>query len=288
MKKMLRRCLTVGFVLVSAGTCFAELPKVVADAMSAAPALDGKIDDWAGVSPVTVTVKPAREGDEKAFQGTVDLQLRAAVNGDMIYVLAQWPDSSKDDTHKTLTWNVEKDGYEEGKDREDRLALNFPISGDFTACMLSGKTFVADVWHWKAYRSQSVGVVEDQSNIFSVDKQEKAKEHPTKDGKMIWVARPSDPGTSLVTSQKPIDNIGDVVPQYLPAKEVSGSKADIKSAAVWADGMWTVEMGRKLDTGHSKEDTVFEHGKTYAAGAAVFDHTGDDHHSFGEWILEIK
>lgn len=286
--KLWRHCLTAGLVLMSTGTCFAEAPKVVAEAISAAPTLDGKVDEWAGIAPVTVTVVPAVEGDAKAFQGEVDLQLRAAVNGDMIYILAQWADSTKDDTHKTLTWNKEKDGYEEGKDREDRLALNFSISGDYTACMLSGKTFVADVWHWKAYRSQSVGVVEDQSNIFSVDKLEKAKEHPTKDGKKIWVARPSDPGMDLVTSQKPIDNIGDVIPQYLPAKEVSGSKADIKSAAVWADGKWTVEMSRKLDTGHPKEDTTFEHGKSYAAGAAVFDHTGDDHHSFGEWILEIK
>lgn len=288
MKKMLRRCLTVGLVLMSAGTCYAEAPIVVADAIGAAPTLDGKIDDWSSVTPVIIKVVPANDGDPKAFQGTLDLELRAAVNGDMIYVVAQWPDSTKDVTHKTLTWNVEKDGYEEGKDREDRLSLNFPISGDFTSCMLSGKTFVADLWHWKAYRSQSVGVVEDQSNIMSMEKLEKAKEHPTRDGKKIWLARPSDPGTPLVTSQKPIDNIGDVIPQYLPATEVSGSKADIKSAAIWADGKWTVEMSRKLNTGNPKEDTVFEHGKSYAAGAAVFDHTGDDHHSVGDWTLEIK
>ena len=286
--KRWRHCLTVGLVIMSAGTCFAAAPKVVADALGAPPTLDGKADEWSAIAPVTVRVEPATAGDPKAFQGTVDLQLRAAVNGDMIYILAQWPDSTKDDTHKTLTWNKEKDGYEEGKDREDRLALNFPISGDFTACMLSGKTFVSDVWHWKAYRSQVVGVAEDQSNILSGDKLEKANEHPTRDGKKIWVARPSDSGPDLVTSQKPIDNIGDVVPQYLPAKEVSGSKADIKSAAVWADGKWTLEMSRRLDTGNSKEDTAFEHGKTYAAGAAVFDHTGDDHHSFGEWTLEVK
>lgn len=286
--KLWRHCLTAGLVIMSAGTCLAEAPKVVADAMSAAPKLDGKADDWASIAPVTVKVVPAKEGDDKAYQGTIDLQLRAGVNGDMIYILAQWPDATKDDTHKTLTWSKEKDAYEEGKDREDRLALNFPISGDFTTCMLSGKAFVADVWHWKAYRSQSVGLVEDQSNILSFDKLEKAKEHPTKDGKKIWLARPSDPGPDLVTSQKPIDKTADTIPQYLPAKEVSGSKADIKSAAVWADGKWTLEMARKLDTGNSKEDTAFAHGKSYAAGAAVYDHTGDDHHSIGDWILEVK
>lgn len=285
--KMWRHCLTAGLVIMSAGTCLAEGPTVVAEVMSAAPTLDGKADEWKAIAPVTVKVTPANDGDEKAFQGAVDVELRAATNGDMIYILAQWPDKTQDITHKTLTWNKEKDAYEEGKDREDRLALDFAISGDFTACMLSGKTFVADVWHWKSVRSQSVGRAEDQSHIFSADKIEKAKEHPTRDGKKIWVARPADAGTPLVTSQKPIDNIGDVIPQYLPAKEVSGSIADIKAAAVWADGKWTVEMSRKLDTGN-KDDVAFAHGKTYAAGAAVFDHTGDDHHSIGAWNLEVK
>jgi len=287
MKKMLRYGLALGLVALNAGTCLAEGPKLVAEPMATAPTLDGKADEWKAVTPITVKVVPATAGDEKAFQGNVDLELKAATNGDMIYILAQWADKTKDDTHKTLTWNKEKDGYEEGKDREDRMALDFPISGDFTACMLSGKTFVADVWHWKAYRSQIVGLAEDQSHIFSADKLEKAKEHPTRDGKKIWVARPADTGTPLVSSQKPIDNIGDVIPQYLPNKAISGSIADIKSAAVWADGKWTVEMSRKLSTSN-KDDVAFAHGKTYAAGAAVFDHTGDDHHSFGEWSLEIK
>ena len=286
--KMWRHCLTAGLVIMSATTCFAEAPKVVAGAMGAAPILDGKIDEWSAIAPVKIKVEPAEgAADAKAFQGTLDLELRAAVSGDMIYFLAQWPDSTKDATHKTLTWSKEKDGYEEGKDLEDRLALTFPMGGDFTACMLSGKTFQADMWHWKAYRSQSAGVMEDQMTIVSFDKLEKAKEHPTKDGKKVWLARPSDAGTKLISSQKPVDNIGDTVPQYLPAKEISGSIADIKSAAVYADGKWTVEIGRKLDTGN-KDDVAFAHGKSYAAGSAVFDHTGDDHHSTGDWTLEVK
>lgn len=287
MKKWIH-CVTAGLVVMSAATCYAEGPKVVADAMATAPILDGKASEWAAVKPVTVKVAPAEgAADAKAFQGEVDVQLRAAVSGDMIYMLIEWPDKTKDDTHKTLTWSKDKDGYEEGKDREDRLAMTFPMDGDFTACMLSGKTFKADMWHWKAYRSQVVGLMEDQMTIISLDKLEKAKEHATKDGKKIWMARPADAGPDLVTSQKPIDNIGDTVPQYLPAKEVSGSRADIKSAAVWADGKWTLEIARKLNTGN-KDDVAFEHGKSYAAGLAVFDHTGDDHHSTGDWALEVK
>lgn len=285
--KLLKSCLLAGVMVYAAGNCWAEGPTLKTGSLAGAPTLDGKADEWGGVNGVTVKVSPANAGDPKAFQGDVDVQLKAAVSGDMIYFLAQWPDSTHDHTHKTLTWDKEKDGYVEGKDREDRLVLKFDMGGDFTSCMLSGKEYKADVWHWKAYRSQAAGIAHDKSHIFSFDKLPKAKQHPTRDGKEIWVARPSDPGDDLYTSQKPIDNIGETVPRYLPNLNVSGSVADVKSAATWSAGVWTLEMSRKLNTGHVDEDVVFEKGKSYKAGAAVFDHTGDDHHSVGGWTLEI-
>lgn len=283
----LKTYLVAGIVLLTAGTCWAAGPKLTTGSLSTAPTLDGKADEWSGVSGVKVKVTPANEGDEKAYQGEVEVDLKAAINGDMIYFLAQWPDPTKDDTHKNLTWDKEKDGYVEGKDREDRMVLKFDMGGDFTACMLSGKAYESDVWHWKAYRSQSAGIVHDKMHIMSFEKIPKAKKHPTRDGKEIWIARPSDAGDEMYKSQKPLDNIGDVIPRYVPNKSVSGSIADIKSEATWANGVWTLEMARKLDTGNA-DDVKFEKGKTYEAGAAVFDHTGDDHHSVGAWSLEVK
>ena len=283
----LKSLFAAGLVVLTAGSCWASAgPKVVAKAMATAPTLDGKSDDWSGVAPVKVKVTPANSGDAKAYQGTVDVELRAAVNGDSIYFLAQWPDATKSDSHKTLTWSEEKDGYVEGKDREDRLVLKFDMGGDFTSCMLSGNEYKADVWHWKAFRSQSAGVAHDKMHIMSFSKLPKAKKHVAHNGKEIWIARPGDKGSKLYKSQKPIDNIGAVVPRYLVNKNASGSVADVKTAATWADGVWTLEIARKLNTGHD-DDVVFEKGKTYAAGAAVFDHTGDDHHSTGPWTLEI-
>lgn len=284
--KLLKSCLVAGLVISAAGNCWADGPTLKVGSMASAPTLDGKADEWGGVDAVTVHVTAANPGDPKAYQGDVDVQLKAAINGDMIYVLAQWPDSTKDDTHKMLVWNKEKDAYEEGSDREDRFVLKFDMGGDFTACMLSGKEYKADVWHWKAYRSQAAGLAHDKMHIFSFEKLPKAKQHPTRDGKEIWIARPSDEGDSLYKSQKPIDNIGEKVPRYIPNENVTGSVADVKSQAVWSDGMWTLEMSRKLDTGHD-DDVKFEKGKTYKAGAAVFDHTGDDHHSVGGWTMEI-
>ena len=285
--RLVKSVMIAGLVAFTAGSSWAAGPTVVADAMGSAPTLDGMADEWAGVTGATVKVMPANDGDAKAYQGAVDVQIKAAVNGDMIYVLAQWPDSTKSDTHKTLTWSAEKDGYVEGKDREDRIALKFDMGGEFTACMLTGKEYKADVWHWKAYRSQSAGVAHDKMHVISFEKLKKSKLHPTRDGKEIYVQRPGDKGDKLYKSQKPIDNIGAVVPRYLPNMSATGSVADVKAASSWKDGMWTLELARKLDTGNP-DDVVLAKGKTYNAGAAVFDHTGDDHHSTGAWALEIK
>nr|MBF0223075.1 hypothetical protein [Desulfobulbaceae bacterium] len=283
----LKTYLVAGIVLLTAGTSWAAAPQLTTGALGAAPTLDGKADEWSGISGVKIKVSPSTPGDAKAYQGEVEVDLKAAINGDMIYFLAQWPDSTKSDTHKQLTWDKEKDGYVEGEDREDRFVLNFDMGGDFSSCMLSGKAYQADIWHWKAYRSQSAGIAHDKMHIMSFEKIPKAKKHPTRDGKEIWIARPSDAGDDMYKSQKPLDNIGDVIPRYVPNKAVSGSIADIKTEAIWADGVWTLEMARKLDTGNA-DDVKFEKGKSYAANVAVFDHTGDDHHSVGAWTLEVK
>lgn len=272
---------------MTAVTALAEEPEVIAKSITKAPTLDGKADDWDGVSSTSIDVTAADENDEKNYTGDIAVSLKAAVNGDKIYFLAQWPDSTHDATHKTLHWNAEKDGYEEGKDSEDRLALNFPMSGDFNFCMLNGTEFKADVWHWKAYRSQQAGIFHDKTHVMSFTQLPKAKKHVAHNGKEIWILRPSDQGDKLYKSQRLIDKKGETEPRYLVNKNVSGSIADVRSEAVWADGKWTVEFTRKLNTGYD-DDIVFEHGKSYSAGLAVFNHTGDNHHSDGPFVLKIE
>ena len=261
--------------------------QLTAKAAAAAPTLDGKADDWKDVAPIKVKVVPARDKDAKNYTGTIEVDLRAVTHGENIYFLAEWPDKTKDAEHKTLQWDKEKDGYVETKVREDRFVLRFDMGGDFEVCMLSGTAYKVDVWHWKAYRSQTVGVAHDKSHTFSTKEIPLAKKHKSLSGKDVWVARPSDAGDSLYKSQRPIDNIGDRVPRYLPNKAAKGSVVDVKSAAVWADGKWTLELCRKLDTGND-DDVKFEKGKTYRSGLAAFDHTGDDHHSTGSFALTLE
>lgn len=287
MKKMYLSLLAAAMMIgIGMNEAQAAGPTVVVGTMAAAPVVDGKADDWAGVTGAKVKVNPGTDGDGQNFTGTIDVDIKAAIHGDSMYMLVQWPDDTKDDTHKSLIWNKEKDAYDTGDDMEDRLALTFAMEGDFMGCMLAGTPYTSDMWHWKAYRSGSVGLAHDKMHIIAFEQMPKAKKHMGKNGKELWIARPSDGGDELYSSQRPLDNIGDKVPKYLVNAEAKGSVADVKTAASWADGKWTLEIVRKLDTGHD-DDVKFEKGKSYSSGVAAFNHAGDDHHSIGGFTLEI-
>jgi hypothetical protein len=61
----------------------------------------------------------------------------------------------------------------------------------------------------------------------------------------------------------------------------TGSRGDIEGRAVWKDGMWTLEIKRKLVTAgeNAKEqDVQFDDlKKTYYFGVSVFDNTQINH-----------
>lgn len=288
MKKCYPSLLAAALLLTCGATAFAadDVPTVTAKE-GAAPTLDGDASDWASLPATVVKVHANQPGDTANDTDAIDVELKSVVSGDTIYFLAQWPDATKDDTHKTLIWNKEKETYDTGDDEEDRISFSFTMEGDYRYCMLAGTDYKADAWQWKAYRSGSVGLIHDKMHIVSAKELPKAKKHTASNGKDIWLDRPNDAGEKLYTSQRPIDYIGDRVPKYLVNANATGSIADVKAKGVWADNRWTVEIARKLDTGHD-DDIKFEKGKTIKAGIAVFNHASNDNHSIAGWKLAIE
>lgn len=141
--------------------------------------------------------------------------------------------------------------------------------------MLSGEPGVWDVWQWKATRTNPQGYAMDRAHRYTSEKPEgKAKSHTAKNGKTIWIARPEDAGDTVEKKQPaPKEHEGDRVPQYLPGVP-SGSAADVRAKGTWADGWWTVEFERGLDTGHP-DDTTFDPKRSYRIAVAAHDRTGD-------------
>lgn len=253
----------------------ADAPRVVAVKISAAPSLDGKADDaaWQSAKLVEIVAK----GVMPKTRGTSsNVAVRAAYSDTHLYVLVQWTDATKSDTgHKTWVWDATKSAYTEDADREDALSVAFEHTGPFTADMLSGEDATWDVWHWKAFRTNPQGFAMDRSHrYFKAQPTAKSNKHPAKTGEDVWISRPEDAGDTVEKRPAaPPKNKGSRVPQYLGGTP-TGSAADIRAKGAWADGKWTLEFARKLDTG-SPDDTRFDIARVYKFAVGVHNDTGD-------------
>lgn len=252
-----------------------QVPRLESLAVGEAPNLDGRADDsvWRDARPVEV---PARVVWPQPEDRSVPVAIKSVRTGGRIYFLVRWKDESKDDAyHKPWIWNAEKKTYEEGPDREDMFALAFEQTGVFSGHMLSGDPAVWDVWHWKATRTNPQGHAMDKTHRYTPEKPAgKANSYPALNGKTMWIARPEDAGDTVEKKQPaPKEHQGKRIPQYLPGTP-GGSAADVRAKGAWSDGWWTLELERKLDTGHP-DDTAFDTSKTYRMAVSVHDHTGD-------------
>ncbi len=69
--------------------------------------------------------------------------------------------------------------------------------------------------------------------------------------------------------------VGTVIPAVLIEGEYAGSRADVAGAATWADGHWTLEVTRAIDTGDADKDLVLTDG--LYLWVAVFDRNQTRH-----------
>lgn len=248
--------------------------------LKSAPTLDGSDSDWSAVSAATLPLK----NDKPDGRSNVEsISIKAGVFGDKVYFLLQWKDDSEDNQHKPYTWDAAKNKYIKGTQQEDRVALQFVMSGDYDVNWLSGNTFTADTWHWKAARSNPAGIAQDKRTIIGKVAAKKAFKGTAADGSTIYIKRPSDAGDKLYKTQRYKKKESDVMPKYIVNKNPTGSIADVKAKAIWGNGMWTLELSRKLNTGNS-DDVVFQSGRALKGGIAVFNHSGNDDHNHSETI----
>jgi YVTN family beta-propeller protein len=269
--------LAVGAVLNEAGQAHDEAhsPRLESFPVAEGPNIDGQADDpaWAGARSLETTASIVWPEPEDRI---VPVVIKSVHTKTHIYFLLRWKDETKNDvSHKPWVWNAGKKTYEEGPEREDMAALAFEHTGVFSADMLSGDPAVWDVWHWKATRTNPQGHAMDKAHHYTLQKPAwKAKSYPARNGKTIWIARPEDEGETLEKKQPaPTAYQEDRVRQYLPGTP-SGSAADVRAKGAWSDGWWTLELERRLDTGHP-DDTAFDTSRTYRMAVSVHDHRGD-------------
>jgi hypothetical protein len=191
---------------------------------------------------------------------------------------------------------------------------NFESAGCFAACHAGensdvkpyGNKYTAaegelgDIWHWKSVRN--LNQVDDQyldSTQWSAETPSAGRHGDPKDGGGYINNKTEDgsqplfmspdggskdgaPGYILDSEKVDFDDslfeAGDLVAGIYKA-QFTGDRGDLSAGWVYADGVWTVEIGRKLVTG-SEYDVQFDDlAGTYNFGVATFDNA-QVRHSF--------
>jgi hypothetical protein len=244
--------------------------------LAAQPTVDGMSADWATITATTVPLT-----------GSLDLKkvdLKTAVFKDNVYFLLQWQDTTKDEHHKPYIWNDKKKKYDKGSQKEDRLAIQFAMTGEYSANWFSGKPFTADTWHWKSARTNPLGLAQDKMTVVLTDKVKKAYKKTLPSGTTIYIQRPADKGSRLYKTKRYRKKDKDIMPKYVMVDKATGSIADVKAKGVWANNQWTLEMQRQLNTGNA-DDAIFTKGQAIKGAIAVFDRSGDENHNISDTLV---
>jgi len=215
-------------------------------------------------------------------------------------------------------------GGDDNKYYEDKFAQiwninspGFETTGCFATCHAgeAGKAYgnkytanpgeMADIWHAKLVRTNPSGYIDDQyvdSTRYDKDKAPDA-------------GRKSDPGLvpyytninaannspNYTSADQPAPPYWIIDAEKQPFKDTykandeiaviitrppDGDRADIKARAVYDDGKWTMEYGRKLTTGSQYDVQFSDMKKEYSFGTAIFD-GAQVRHSFETGVSKL-
>lgn len=229
------------------------------------PNIDCLADDGVWANAPAATTRDAKAG--------IPIELRTVHTEDSIFFLVVFPDSTENRHHKRLIWNDDLKAYRSGPTREDSFVFKWSMEPLPIDLSLSGETpYKADVWYWKAKRTDPVGYADDKYHLYGKTKTKEAKALRSRSGQQMYLARLSDEGQSAYASQSYPQRLEREMPRY-QNREPKGSRADIRAKGCWKDGHWTIEFARRLKTGNS-DDVQFELDRSYQFGVSRFEIAG--------------
>ncbi len=230
--------------------------------VSKAPVIDGKVDSiWERAMPIRVKDRRVNK----------TIELRALYTDKEIFILARYPDKREDRMHKPWVWDKELKAYRIGPQREDTFVIKWNMEPrEVDLSNFADNDYRADVWYWKAFRTDPLGHADDKMHILSSERGRKAQKVKSKSGKVRYLHRLGDEGRGCYKRKVVTSYQGDVVPSYQHTQP-TGSRADVKAKGLWKDGYWSIEFSRALNTGH-KDDVSFDpaSGKRYLFGVSIY------------------
>ncbi|MDO8727584.1 MAG: ethylbenzene dehydrogenase-related protein [Candidatus Methanoperedens sp.] len=167
---------------------------------------------------------------------------------------------------------------------------------DFGNKYTSNPGEMADIWHMKLVRTNPSGYLDEQyldSTRFNITTAADAGRHSDPGGSpysdninaakkapnYTSADQPAPPYWILDDQKQPFkdtykanDEIAGIV-----VKPPTGDRADIKGKAIYKDGTWTLEYGRKINTGSQYDVQFADMKKEYSFGTAIFDNAQTRH-----------
>lgn len=261
----LRRVLIVliVFLLLPMASLALSATDVSSIKVDSAPVLDGKDRDavWKSAKPQIIEDKASGK----------KILLRSVYTDDRVFFLVRFPDAAQNFLHKPWVWNADEKKYESGPHREDTFVFKWNMmEEDVDLSVFSDDNYRADVWYWKANRTNPAGFADDKTQVLADSASKKSKEKVSLTGKPRHLSRISDAGKAPYITYEPSayeKNLVDAFPQGVP----DGSRADVNAKGEWNGGAWVVEFARDLNTGHD-DDLQFDPatGKSYLFGVSIF------------------
>ena len=222
--------------------------------------------------------------NESAWQNTPELitydntqelpiTIKSVYNDSEIFFLVSFPDLDESRTHKSWVWDKGREIYTVGFDREDTFIFKWNMEAKpVDLSIYADNSYKADIWFWKACRTDAAGYADDKSHLLSPTEERLTTEIITRTGKRMFLLRESDDGESAYKIDLISEYQGEILPRYTINKP-TGSRSDVKAKAKGQDGRWTIEFGRKLITGN-RDDIQFTPSQKYLFGVSRYEIAG--------------
>ncbi|MFG0249012.1 MAG: ethylbenzene dehydrogenase-related protein [Phycisphaeraceae bacterium JB051] len=230
-----------------------------------APIIDGiGVDEaWAMATPIQTL----------DYSSQRVLTISAVHDSTRIYLRVSYPDQAPSITHKSWYWNESESYYMQGMDREDMFVIKWSMQGlDAKIALRDATAHVADIWFWKACRTNPVGYWDDKRHEVTVEKTDKSLKLTAADGRIGYLRRIGDQGKQAYVEVFPSSFVESCLPRYSTSMPTQ-SRADVQGKGVWQKGQWTLECQRLLKTGHD-DDLQFEPGQQYLFGVGCYEMAG--------------
>lgn len=246
------------------GLCGAD-QVIIAHRVDTTPVVDGIGGDIAWSKAYAITTHDPIAG--------IDIQLKAVIKGNAIFFLVKFPDKDESREHKLWIWDQDGGMYTMGPDREDVLVLKWNMeSGRTDLSVYADNPYTADIWFWKACRTDPSGYADDKIQWLHETPMASAKKLNSKSGKTTYLVRKGDGGKPAYSNVILTDFQNHREPQFIPRHPI-GSRADVSAKGKWTNGQWTIEFRRRLITGQD-DDIQLTPGKRYQFGVSRYEIAG--------------